>query len=373
MKYFYAGLGIVLLVGVAYASYTYGINKDNIIPANNTVANNTVAPDVDIPVLNDGNPNVNVEAKTVAITSPKNGAVITGDVPFSVSGTVSPNATKIVVEAYSGLAPCFEDGCCEGGEAACRQPKTYKLIDRYTLNKFKLGDTTWSYAISHAYGNAPAVNVADGKYIAIATFSDGTTKSSTINVTYNFAVAEMGKPVIYLYPTKTQLVSVNVKPTSGISYTEPEISATGWQVTANPDGTLIDVAGKVWPYLFWEGYASNFVTPKEGFVVAGNEVSRFFDVKLATLGLNAKEIADFKEFWIPKMADKPYYFITFIPQTVFDKYAPLTVNPAPQTVIRVFFDYKGLDAPIVVPAQILPKTPERTGFTVVEWGGRLYR
>jgi hypothetical protein len=368
MKYFYAGLGVVLLVGIAYASYTYGKNKDNIVPANNTVANNTVVPDVDLPVLNDGNPNVNVEAKTVAITSPKNGAVVVGDVPFSVSGTVSPNATKMVVKAYATVTTT-----CGIEEVGCNEQTTENLLDEYTLSKFKLGDTKWSYAVSHAYGNAPGVFATKGRYVATAYFTDGATKSSTVNVTYTFQNAEMGKPVIYLYPTKTQLVSVNVKPTSGISYTEPEISATGWQVTANPDGTLIDMAGKVWPYLFWEGYASNFVTPKEGFVVAQGEVGKFFDTKLATLGLNAKEIVDFKEFWIPKMADKPYYFVTFIPQNTFDKYAPLTVNPNPQTVIRVFFDYKGLDAPMVVPTQILPKTPERIGFTVVEWGGRLYR
>ncbi len=372
MKYFYAGLGMVLLVGVVYASYTYGINKD-IIPAtnntvNNTIVNNTVVPDVNIPVLNDGVPTANVEAKILAITSPKNGEIVTGDVPFSVSGTVSANATRIVMKAYATMTTICgieEDGCIE--------TISESLLDEYTLAKFKLGDTKWSYGVSHAYKNAPGFLATKGRYVATAYFTDGRTKSSTVNVTYAFETAEMGKPVIYLYPTKTQLVSVNVKPTSGISYTEPMIGANGWQVTANPDGTLIDTVSKVWPYLFWEGYASNFVTPKEGFVIAKSEVGKFFDMRLATLGLNAKEIADFKEFWVPKMADKPYYFVTFIPQNTFDKYAPLTVNPTPQTVIRVFFDYKGLDAPMVVPTQILPKTPERVGFTVVEWGGRLYR
>jgi hypothetical protein len=246
-------------------------------------------------------------------------------------------------------------------------------VDDYVLNKFKPGDTTWSYVVSRQYENAPYSYETAGRYVMTATFSDGTSKSATTKVTYDIVAAEMAKPVVYLYPTKTQTVTVNVKPTSGISYTEPKISANGWTVTASPDGTLVDSDNKTWPYLFWEGFASNFVTPKEGFVMAKNEVSTFFDAKLSALGLNAKEIADFKEFWVPKLQDKPYYFITFIPQATFDTYAPLTVSPAPDTVIRVFFDYKGLDKPMTVPTQILPKTPIRDGFTVAEWGGRAYR
>ena len=51
--------------------------------------------------------------------------------------------------------------------------------------------------------------------------------------------------------------------------------------------------------------------------------------------------------------------------------APLTITPAPQTVIRVFFDSKPLDAPIqITPQQLTPK--QRVGFTVVEWGGMKY-
>ena len=88
--------------------------------------------------------------------------------------------------------------------------------------------------------------------------------------------------------------------------------------------------------------------------------------------LNEKEIADFKEFWVPRMAEQPYYFVTFVSQEALDEYAPLTVYPEPDSVIRVYFDHRGLDAPIDVAPQEL-ETPERYGFSVVEWGGNLYR
>ncbi|MCK4828607.1 hypothetical protein KA005_73430 [bacterium] len=59
-------------------------------------------------------------------------------------------------------------------------------------------------------------------------------------------------------------------------------------------------------------------------------------------------------------------------QKDFDSYAPLTVSPEPDSVIRVFFDYKGLDEKIRVVEQKL-EIPVPEGFAVVEWGGRIYR
>jgi hypothetical protein len=48
---------------------------------------------------------------------------------------------------------------------------------------------------------------------------------------------------------------------------------------------------------------------------------------------------------------------------------PLDISPKPDSVIRITMDFKSLDNYIKVKEQEL-KTPERIGFTVVEWGGR---
>ena len=47
---------------------------------------------------------------------------------------------------------------------------------------------------------------------------------------------------------------------------------------------------------------------------------------------------------------------------------PIKINPNPDTIIRVLMKFKGLEKPIEVKEQEL-KTPERTGFVAVEWGG----
>lgn len=182
---------------------------------------------------------------------------------------------------------------------------------------------------------------------------------------------ECGKPVIYLYPEKDLDVNVRVHPSGGFTITEPDYG-NGWYVRASVDGKIYNYGDKLYyPYLFWEGLGIDYVLPEKGFVVARNNVYTFLSATLIKIGLNDKESADFLEYWVPKMTKYPYYFITFVDQQEFEKLAPLSVSPEPETVIRVFMDYRGLQEPIAVD-ELEIITPERKGFTVIEWGGALH-
>lgn len=182
--------------------------------------------------------------------------------------------------------------------------------------------------------------------------------------------AECGKPVIYLYPEQTTDVSVKLEPQGGFTVTEPTYDG-GWNVRATPKGELTNLKdGKTYPYLFWEGRGGLYETPKRGFVVAEKNVHGFLLEKLAALGLNAQESADFIEFWEPRMTGSPYYFVTFLGNNAMDALAPLDVTPKPDTVIRVLMDFSPLEKPISVEGFSI-RTPKREGFTLVEWGGVL--
>jgi hypothetical protein len=52
----------------------------------------------------------------------------------------------------------------------------------------------------------------------------------------------------------------------------------------------------------------------------------------------------------------------------YDALVPMNITPAPGTVIRVYMLFKALDERISVTPQSF-SAPERSGFTVVEWGG----
>ena len=181
--------------------------------------------------------------------------------------------------------------------------------------------------------------------------------------------AECAKPVIYLYASVPTKVRVKINLEGGLTFTEPDYG-NGWQVLAQPDGTLTNLADqKTYPYLFWEGRGGLYRTPDKGFVVAQSEVEKFLNDSLAKLGLNQKETADFIEYWLPYFsADAPYYFITFMGTNMVNKLAPLTIDPKPDTLIRVLMDFKPLDTPVKVEGYNLTAIP-RQGFTVIEWGG----
>ena len=67
------------------------------------------------------------------------------------------------------------------------------------------------------------------------------------------------------------------------------------------------------------------------------------------------------------MEQNEYNLISFQSE-VYTDHARLSIHPEPDTVIRVFMAYKPLENYQEIPVQFLT-APERSGFTVVEWGG----
>ncbi len=246
-------------------------------------------------------------------------------------------------------------------------------IDDFTLKQYQSGSTTFEY---NAGGKLDNLQWGSNYYLFIAKLKDGTCKTCRLTLyVHQGGGAEKGKPVIYLYPTKKTNVSVKVEPKGGVTVSIPEYKK-GWNVTALPDGTITDKkTKKEYPYLFWESNDyTGAIDTSEGFVVETANLESFFNEKLEILGLNKKEIADFNEFWIAEINKeaKPYTFITFYSTKKINEEAPLTVSPKPDSIIRVYFDHIGLDEPIETKEQQL--TPAaRSGFAVVEWGGRKFK
>jgi hypothetical protein len=178
------------------------------------------------------------------------------------------------------------------------------------------------------------------------------------------------KPVIYLYPEKEMDINVTLKFESEELYTWPKVDDNlGWNVTAQPNGMLKDASGEEYPYLFWESITTDYkwVDFSEGFVVAADETENFLRDKLKLLGLNSREYTDFITFWGPKLRKNKYNLIRF-ETDAYNLAMPITIEPAPASIQRVFMVYKSLNSPLILPLQKLePFT--RKGYTVIEWGG----
>lgn len=221
------------------------------------------------------------------------------------------------------------------------------------------------------------------------------------------------KPAIYLYPEKPMKLRVKLNPAGKLLVSDPPYNPErGWEVIAYPGGTIriyspivsadLFTPGESWlslplqpatpgvkdiiyPYLFYEADINKVYVEKKGFVVAYNDLVKFFKVQLPKWGLNTSETQDFIDYWMSRFdKNKPYYFIHFLGREQIEKLEPLEIyrlDPVgeetlthPQTAIRIRTYLKPLDSSEELGA-IAPQTPPtilpRTGFSLVEWGGFL--
>lgn len=184
----------------------------------------------------------------------------------------------------------------------------------------------------------------------------------------NIIKGRIEKPVIYLYPEKTTEVSVDLSIDGEFVSVYPEFNAenSGWTVTAEPDGRLF-VDGREYYCLFWEGETGAEYDFSKGFCVAGEDTAEFLRDTLGELGLTPREANEFIIYWLPRMEHNAYNLISFQTDAYTDA-AELCVSPEPDSLIRVFMAFRALETPVEIEPQELG-SPERSGFTVVEWGG----
>ena len=174
------------------------------------------------------------------------------------------------------------------------------------------------------------------------------------------------KPVIYLYTEQETEVTVKLDYSGTLTATYPEYN-DGWTVTAQPDGTLTDSSGKSYNYLFWEGKTNTEYDFSKGFCVAGEDTAEFLENALSQLGLTRREANEFIVFWLPRMQKNEYNLIAFQDKAYTDS-AVLDISPQPDSVLRVFMAWKSLDKAVDIEPQEFDSF-QRSGFTVVEWGG----
>ena len=318
-------------------------------------------------------------ADTVISVSAKTSAhdIVKGDTVY-INGTVSP------VSAYS----------CEGvsQDITYESKENFKLFLTYDITNIHV-TANIKYAkdgvIVFENDNRTFMTKLDEGYCVgdIVRIEGNGCKTEPVNftledgseITANYEIRDpkivdpnniaVKKPVIYLYPEKTTDVSVKLDVDGELLCVYPEYNGL-WQVTADPDGTLTDADGRKYYCLYWEADIFDDLIPDRsvGFVVKGEDTAEFLRQKALALGLNEREANEFIIYWLPLMQSNPFNYVYFS----IDEYkeaARLDIEPDADTVIRFSMLWQALDKPVQVTEQILPDTPQRNGFTVVEWGG----
>ena len=188
---------------------------------------------------------------------------------------------------------------------------------------------------------------------------------------------QIKKPNIYIYPEQESKVHVYLTAENMLT-TWPKANMVDenmytWSVTAEPNGTLYQ-DNYEYSYLFWEAETIEPYNFEKGFCVKGSETGEFLRSTLSQMGLTPKEYNEFIVFWLPQMEQNEYNLISFVGLDSNDEYNttyPLTVvdeNGNEPNMLRVNMIWKASDYTEIEPQTFT--TFDRTGFTVVEWGGR---
>ncbi len=182
------------------------------------------------------------------------------------------------------------------------------------------------------------------------------------------------KPVIYLYNDTNIDFNVNINPKGDFTFTYPLIdNQNNWTGALSKDGIMIDK--KVYPYIFYETKMKDlsFIMMDKtikGSVVSAKDVVTFLEQSLTSLDLNRKEQTDFITYWAPKMMQHDKVFVQLWTANDYNAIATINITPTPDQIQRVFMVYAPMNNDMEMETTPQKFTPiNRTGFTVIEWGG----
>jgi len=173
------------------------------------------------------------------------------------------------------------------------------------------------------------------------------------------------KPNIYLYPQTTRNLSVALEfPLGGSVLQSIPLYSGGWNVSVEPSGKI----DRQYDYLFYESKNPDTFQYTSGWIVSRDTLTSFFSNNLLLAGFSQREKSDFIEYWIPRLAEYPYYII--YPQFADEigKVIRLKISEQPDNILRLFYVIQGTNnSGKILPAPPIPQFA-RNGFVVTEWG-----
>jgi hypothetical protein len=173
------------------------------------------------------------------------------------------------------------------------------------------------------------------------------------------------KPNIYLYPKITTKMDVSLEfPQGGhVTVSDPNYPDE-WQNIKVTPGSKIDGEHD---FLFYEAALPDHWQYEKGWAVKQAGLKTFFEDNLKTYGFNMREIADFTDYWIPRLKESPYYAIYPQHTAKIDEIVELNISKNPKSILRLFYVIKDIPEFEDMPVPMIPDF-ERKGFTVTEWG-----
>jgi hypothetical protein len=271
--------------------------------------------------------------------------------------------TLVAQITISGTVTDCENEVIPGVNIVLKKKKVYAISGMDGTYQITVPDSNAVLQFSFLGYKTQRIRVKSRTVIDVSLTADTPKKQDVIVIAY--------KPLIYLYPEYDMDIDVRFSYNGTVLVSYPEYG-DAWRVRASPTGLLQNKSdNKEYSYLFWEGarnYSPQDTQYAEGFVVARDSTATFLQRVLPSMGLLPKEYNEFIVYWMPQMLANAWNFVYFRTGKDYNLISQNLVSPKPDVEIRVFMEFKAITKPFEVRAQSF-RPVERTGFTLVEWGG----
>ena len=179
------------------------------------------------------------------------------------------------------------------------------------------------------------------------------------------------KPIIYFYPEEEMDLKVTYVEEERLLTTYPKYD-NGWDMHLKEDGNFTIKGSNREYYALYFDEIGDFVWDwSEGFYVTKENAITILEEKMDYIGYTNREVDEFIMYWLPVLENNEKSLIYFEQTEERTEECPLEFSIAPTSLIRTLIHIKKVDEETPIKEQEL-RHYERTGFTVVEWGGVEY-
>jgi len=199
------------------------------------------------------------------------------------------------------------------------------------------------------------------------------------------SMAEMCKPLVYIYDKDSQNMSLKLDTIKDSEFTKliPDFQEKNtWNFSTKNNKVFF--WNTSYDYLYYAIKVPNYTHNEDGWIIQWSQAQDFFEDKLSYMWFNQQEQTDFIEYWTPTYEKNKYYFVSFKFNQELDTFVKLEFSQKPNSIFRVLLDSYEIDDKLQVPSKFwyentwelfdtqLLETYTRTGkYDVFEWGGVL--
>lgn len=202
------------------------------------------------------------------------------------------------------------------------------------------------------------------------------------------SMAELCKPVVYVYDTRSRDNNLTVTLPRGWAFTKiiPDFtSGTRWNFSADKNSSIqMHWDTSKYDYLYYSVSIPNYIYNQNGWQIYGRDIGRFFDEKLDSIWFNSKEKKDFIDYWITEFEANQLYFVSFKFDEKLDTYVNLAFSSKPISQMRVLLEaypienkenkaYLWPNVGTRFDAILLKKFVRSNQYDVFEWWGTVQR